>query len=280
MLTDSLCTPTQFLHSSLESEPDVLAVLMGERRPRYFMMMLSLGLGPAFAMNLNKGSRKLNFQAFDRRVPVQKQWGSMLCILAYSSPAGFSLLIVLSCAFIFCREKTVVSLCWKGMLRTKWSQSCSPWQRLAPSGSVLSEKRHIRYNTEFDVFKLPDAPWVSAFVDYWSATIIHFSFSWSWCEHDICAAEGMPLPSVSHAGHMEDDDPLTLQRVTGTALVLSKWEWKDFLACSPPTPFIDPSALAACSKAGCRMICRRYCFWNCWLSKPWKESQNRGHLSW
>lgn len=42
------------------------------------------------------------------------------------------------------------------MLRTKWSQSCSPWQRLAPSGSVLSEKRHIRYNTEFDVFKLPD----------------------------------------------------------------------------------------------------------------------------
>lgn len=157
MLTDSLYTPSQFLHSPLESEPDVLAVLMAERRPRYFMLMLSLGLGPAFPMNLNKGSRKLHFQAFDRLLPVQKQRGGMLCILACSSPAGFSLLIVLSCAFIFCREKTIDSLCWEEMLWTKWSQYCSPSQRLAPSGPVLSEKRHIRDNTEFDVFKLPDS---------------------------------------------------------------------------------------------------------------------------
>lgn len=105
MLTDSLYTPAQFLHSPPESEPDVLAVLMAERRPRYFMLMLSLGLGPAFPMNLNKSSRKLHFQAFDRLLPAQKQQGSMLCILAYSSPAGFSLLIVLSCAFIYCRGK-------------------------------------------------------------------------------------------------------------------------------------------------------------------------------
>lgn len=103
MLTDSLCTPTQFLHSPPESEPDVLAVLMAERRLRYFMLMLSLGLGPAFPMNLNKGLRKLHFQAFDRLLPVQKQQGSMLCILAHSCPAGFLLLIVLSCAFIFRR---------------------------------------------------------------------------------------------------------------------------------------------------------------------------------
>lgn len=49
------------------------------------MLMLSVGLGPAFPMNLNKGSRKLHFQAFDRLVPVQKQQGSALCILAYSA---------------------------------------------------------------------------------------------------------------------------------------------------------------------------------------------------
>lgn len=110
MLTDSLYTPSQFLHSPLESEPDVLAVLMGERGLRCFMLMLSVGLGPAFPMNLNKGSRKLHFQAFDRLVPVQKQRGSTLCILAYSSPAGFSLLIVLSCAFIFYREKNSLSV--------------------------------------------------------------------------------------------------------------------------------------------------------------------------
>lgn len=113
MLTDSLYTPAQFLHSPPESEPDVLAVLMAERRPRCFMLMLSLGLGPAFPMNLNKSSRKLHFQAFDRLLPAQKQQGSMLCILAYSSPAGFSLLIVLSCAFIYCRGKKSPSLGWK-----------------------------------------------------------------------------------------------------------------------------------------------------------------------
>lgn len=157
MLTDSLYTPAQFLHSPLESEPDVLAVLMAERRPRYFMLMLSLGLGPAFPMNLNKSSRKLHFQAFDRLLPAQKQQGSMLCILAYSSPAGFSLLIVLSCAFIYCRGKKSPSLSvLKERLWTKWSQYCAPLQRLAPSGPMLSEKRHIRDSTEFDVFKLPD----------------------------------------------------------------------------------------------------------------------------
>lgn len=89
MLTDSLYTPSQLLHSPLESGPDVLAVLMGERRLRCFMLVLSAGLGPAFPMNLNKSSRMLHFQAFDGLVPVQKQWGSMLCILTCSNPLSF-----------------------------------------------------------------------------------------------------------------------------------------------------------------------------------------------
>jgi len=78
---------------------------MGERGLRCFTLMLSVGLGPVFPMNLNKGSRKLHFKAFDRLVPVQKQRESILCIVAYSSPAEFSLLIVLLCAFIFYKEK-------------------------------------------------------------------------------------------------------------------------------------------------------------------------------
>lgn len=117
MLTDSLYTPSQLLHSPLEFEPDVLAVLMGERRLRCFMLVLSVGLGPAFPMNLNKGSRMLHFQTCDRLVPVQKQRGSMLCILACSSPAGFSLLIVLLCAFIFYRGKNIISPYWG---KTPW----------------------------------------------------------------------------------------------------------------------------------------------------------------
>lgn len=89
MLTDSLYTPTQFLHSPLESEPDVLAVLMAERRPRYFMLMLSLGFGPAFPMNLKKDSRKLHFQAFDGLLPVQKKWGACCAYLLRAALLGF-----------------------------------------------------------------------------------------------------------------------------------------------------------------------------------------------
>lgn len=144
--------------------------------------------------------------------------GSMLCILAYSSPAGFSLLIVLSCAFIFCREKNPYSLCWKEMLWTKWSQYCCPLQRLASSGLMLSEKRHVRDNTEFDVFKLPDNHHEFLLLLVTDLLLICFSFNWSWCESDVCAAEEMPLPSVPHVGHLEDDCPLTLQGVTGTGV--------------------------------------------------------------
>lgn len=138
MLTDSLYTPSQLLHSPLESEPDVLAVLMGERRLRCFMLVLSVGLGPAFPMNLNKSSRMLHFQACDGLVPVQKQWGSMLCILTCSNPAEFSLLIVLLCAFLFHRGKLQIISPY--LRETPWMKSswhCSLLQRFDSAVCLL-----------------------------------------------------------------------------------------------------------------------------------------------
>lgn len=160
------------------------------------------------------------------------------------------------------------------MFWTKWSQYCSPLQRLAPSGPMLSEKRQFRDNSvEFDVFKLPDNhhEFLLFLITVLPSSVSHLIDPGV---SMVYAAEGMSLLSLPHAGHLEDDCLLTLQGVTGTALALSKQEWKNLLACPSPTHFSDPSALAACSTARCRIICRR----NCWLSKPWKESQGRGHL--
>lgn len=168
----------------------------------------------------------------------------------------------------------IVSLSWKEMLWTKWSQYCSPLQRLAPSGPMLSKKRQFRDNSvEFDVFKLPDNhhEFLLFLITVLPSSVSHLIDPGV---SMVYAAEGMSLPSLPHAGHLEDDCLLTLQGVTGTALALSEREWKNLLACPSPTHFSDPSALTACSTAWCRIICRR----NCWLSKPWKESQEREHL--
>lgn len=274
MLTDSLYTPAQLLHSPLESEPDVLAVLMAERRLRYFLLMLSLGLGPAFPMNLNKGSRKPHFQAFDRLLPVQKQQGSMLCILAYSNPAGFSLLIVLSCAFLFCRGKNIVFLCWKVMLWTKWSQYHFPSERFAPPGPMLSEKRH----TEFGVSITWQPLWVSAFADYWSAVIIHFSFNWSWCERGgLCCrrnATFFPPPCRSLGGWLSPHTSGSHRHCTGVGQMGVKE------SCLLLSHTLHWPISSGCMQYRCRIICRWYCFWDCCLSKPWKESQKRGLLGW
>lgn len=53
------------------------------------MLMLSLGFGPAFPMNLKKDSRKLHFQAFDGLLPVQKKWGACCAYLLRAALLGF-----------------------------------------------------------------------------------------------------------------------------------------------------------------------------------------------